>query len=63
MLKEMAKFACGWEAFHAVLHGYLWYSGLTLTLPGFTATPAVSLYAALIALAVSVLLGAYAWRR
>ena len=63
MLKEMAKFACGWEAFHAVLHAYFWYSGLTLTLLGFSATPAVSLYAAPLAAALSILLGVYAWRR
>lgn len=63
MLKEVAKFACGWEAFHAAVHAYFWYSGLTLTLLGFTATSAVSLYAALLAAALSVLLGVYAWRR
>lgn len=62
-LKEVAKFACGWEAFHAVLHAYFWCSGLTVTLLGFTATPTVSLVAAPTAALVSVLLGLFAWGR
>lgn len=60
-LREVAKFACGWEAFHAVAHAYCWCSGLTLSLFGFTATPTVSLVAALLAAVVAILLGLYAW--
>lgn len=60
-LKEMAKFACGWEAFHAVFHAYFWVSGFSLTLFGFTATPTVSLFAAALAAVNSALLGLYAW--
>jgi hypothetical protein len=55
--KEVVKFASGWEAFHAVLHAYLWYSGLTTTILGYTATPAVILVAAPLAGVVSVRLG------
>lgn len=60
-LREVAKFACGWEAFHAVLHAYLWYSGSTITILGFTGTPTVNLVAAPLAAGVSVLLGLFGW--
>jgi hypothetical protein len=37
--KEIAKFACGAEAFHAFGHTLFWLSGTTFTLFGITATP------------------------
>lgn len=60
-LKEVAKFACGWEAFHAVAHTYFWYSDMTLTFLGITATPTTSLVAAILAVVIALFLGVYAW--
>ncbi|HVZ18576.1 MAG TPA: hypothetical protein VG897_15760 [Terriglobales bacterium] len=59
--KELAKFFSGVEAFHAVLHGYLWLSGTTLIVLGITATPMVSLMGAIVNAIISVGLGVYAW--
>ena len=60
-LKEIAKFACGWEAFHALAHAYFWYSDITLTLFGISATPTMSLGGAVLASVLAILLGIYAW--
>ena len=38
-LKEVAKFVCGVEAYHAVVHAYLWFSGTSLPVFGITTTP------------------------
>lgn len=62
-LREVAKFACGWEAFHAVAHMYFWSSGITLTFLGITMTPTVSLVGAALSAVIALLLGAYAWGR
>jgi hypothetical protein len=62
-LKEVAKFFCGFEAFHAVAHTYFWSTGMTLTFVGITATPTVSLVGAVLNAAIALLLGAYAWGR
>ncbi|MBY0232499.1 MAG: hypothetical protein K2W96_24740 [Gemmataceae bacterium] len=62
--KEVAKFACGSEAFHAFIHAYFWLSGTTLHVSGwFTETPAVHMWGAIgIGNAViALLLGMYAW--
>lgn len=61
-LKEIAKFVCGAEAFHALIHAYFWFSGTTLTVFGITATPLVNATAALVNAAISIVLGIYAWR-
>ena len=37
--KEVAKFMCGVEAFHAFIHAYFWYTGKTLNAFGVTETP------------------------
>lgn len=60
-LKEIAKFACGAEAFHAFVHAYFWYSGSTLTAFGITATPTWNIVAAVANAVVSLILGIYAW--
>jgi hypothetical protein len=60
-LKEIAKFASGAEAFHALVHTYLWLSGTTLTVLGITATPTLNLMGAIVNAAISLLLGVYAW--
>lgn len=62
-LKEVAKFACGAEAFHAFLHVALWFSGTTLVVFGFKETPVVHLVGAVVNGVISLLLGLYAWRR
>lgn len=61
-LKEIAKFACGAEAFHAFVHASLWLSGTTLVVFGFKETPAVHFVGAIVNGIISLLLGLYAWR-
>jgi len=60
-LKEIAKFACGAEAFHAFVHAYFWFSGTTLTVFGITQTPAVNAIGAVVNALVALILGIYAW--
>lgn len=60
-LKEVAKFICGFEAFHAVCHAYLWYTDTTFMAFGITMTPNVNLMGAVINAVVSVVVGIYAW--
>ncbi len=60
-LKEVAKFACGAEAFHAFVHAYFWSSGTTLTVFGITQTPKLNLTGAIANAVISILLGFYAW--
>jgi len=61
--KEIAKFACGAEALHAVVHAYLWFSGTTLTLFGITGGPVWNLASTIGNAMVAVVLGVYAWGR
>lgn len=61
-LKEVAKFATGFETFHALLHGYLWLSGTTIGLFGITATPTWSMASSILNAIIAVALGLYAWR-
>lgn len=61
-LRETAKFICGFEAFHALMHGYLAASGATINLFGITATPAISSMSAVVNGIVAVAVGIYAWR-
>ena len=60
--KEIAKFACGAEAFHAFVHAYLWFSGTNLMLFGFTQTLTWNLMSAIVNAEISLGLGLYAWR-
>ena len=60
--KEIAKFACGAEAFHAFIHGYLWLSGTNLDVFGIRQTPVWNALGAVINGLVSLALGIYAWR-
>ena len=60
--KEIAKFVCGAEAFHAVVHTYFWLSGTTLTVFGITQTPAVNMTGAFVNALIALVLGIYAWR-
>lgn len=59
--KEIAKFVCGWEAFHALLHVFLLMSGDTLTVFGITTTPTLDIVGVIICGSISLILGLYAW--
>ena len=60
--KEIAKFFCGFEAFHTILHGALWGSGTTLTVLGITIPAGWNLSGLVINAAISLGLGLWAWR-
>ena len=60
--KEIAKFVCGAETFHAFTHTYFWLSGTTLTVFGIAETPTVSMAGAIINALIALVLGIYAWR-
>lgn len=59
--KEVAKFFCGFEVFHAIAATYFWSAGMTLTYLGMTITPTVSAVGAVIHAVIALLLGLYAW--
>ena len=59
--KEIAKFFCGFEAFHTLFHAYLWFSGTTLMVLGITATPTLNMAGVIVNGALSMILGIYAW--
>lgn len=61
-MKELAKFASGFEAFHALANAYFWMSGMSLMLFGVATTPQMHLASALVNAAFAGGLGAYAWR-
>lgn len=61
--KEIAKFFCGFEAFHTFAHGYFWFSGTTLTVFGITATPTWNMVGVIVNGVIALVLGIYAWRR
>ena len=60
--KEFAKFASGFEAFHALVHAYFWYSDMAVSALGIAATPTLNIAAASAAAVVSNAFGAYGWR-
>ena len=60
--KEIAKFVCGAEAFHAFVHTYFWLSGTTLHIFGWLIeTPTVHMWSAIVNACVSLGLCIYAW--
>lgn len=59
--KEVAKFLCGFEAYHALLHAFLWYSGTTLSAFGVKEGPKWHRAAAIGNAVASLALGWYAW--
>ena len=61
--KEIAKFLCGAETFHAVTHAYLWFSGTQLTVMGITTTPTLNAVSVLVNAGIAFALGIYAWRQ
>jgi hypothetical protein len=61
--REIAKFFCGFETFHALFHAYLWFSGTTFIAFGITATPNWSIAGVVVNAGLAVALGIYGWRR
>lgn len=59
--KEIAKFICGVEAFHACIHTYFWLSGTRLNVFGVKENPNWHLAAAAGNAAAAIILGVYAW--
>lgn len=60
--KEVAKFFCGFETFHALFHAYLWMSGTAFTAFGIAATPAWNMAGTIFNGGIAVVLGLYGWR-
>ncbi len=56
--REIAKFLCGFEAFH----GLLWFSGTNMTSFDVTARPTWHAVSSCITGLVAAALGVYAWR-
>ena len=61
--KEIAKFACGAEAFHTYVNIFLWFSGVNLTIFGITLTPTLYFLGTTVNGVITLLLGLYAWGR
>jgi uncharacterized membrane protein HdeD (DUF308 family) len=61
--KEAAKFLCGFEAFHALVHVYLLLSGTAMTLFGVTTTPTLNMISIVLNGVIAIVLGVYAWKR
>ena len=59
--KEIAKFGCGAETFHAFVHAVFWLSGTAFTLFGITATPTLNATGAVVNAVIALALGIYAW--
>lgn len=59
--KEIAKFFCGVEAFHAVAHAVLALSGTTITIFGIAFKPAWHFGSLVINLLITLALASYAW--
>lgn len=61
--KEVAKFASGFETFHAVLHASLWLSGTSLSVFSISLPAHLNGPAAVVGALFAVLLAWYGWRR
>ena len=59
--KEIVKFLCGWEAFHALVHAHFWRTGTTLTVFGIQEGPRWHRASAVGNAVISLALGWYAW--
>lgn len=58
---DLAKFFCGFETFHALMHGELWFSGTSVPILGIMATPTWNMIGSFLNAAIAVILGMYAW--
>lgn len=61
--REVAKFASGFEAFHALMHASLWLSGTSLNVLGISFPSQWSGVAALIGMVVSITLACFGWKQ
>lgn len=61
--KEIAKFFCGFEAFHALFHSYLFLSGTTITIFGLTVTSNWNIFSLIFNGILAVILGFYGWKQ
>ncbi|GIX05068.1 MAG: hypothetical protein KatS3mg114_0937 [Planctomycetaceae bacterium] len=61
-LKEIAKFACGAEAWHAFSNAVLGLTGTTVTVFGVTWGPTWMAVGAIVNAVIALALGLYAWR-
>lgn len=59
--REAAKFLCGVEAFHALMHAVFWYRRTTLHIGPIEETPEWHKSAAIGNALVALALGAYGW--
>ena len=59
--REIAKFACGFEAFHVLFHAFMWLSGTTLLVLGITLTPTLNIASLVVNAVFAIFLYAYAW--
>ena len=62
LLKEIAKFFSGFEAFHSLFHGFLLLSGTTITVFGITATPNWNLIGLIFNGILAIIFGFYGWK-
>lgn len=59
--REVAKFFCGFEAFHAIVNAALWLAGQTITIIGITYTPTLYMWGVIVHGIIALWLGYYAW--
>ena len=59
--KEIAKFLCGAEAFHTVVHAAFVLSGSTMTILGIAFQPTWHIGSVVINLLITLALASYAW--
>jgi len=62
LMKEIAKFLCGAEAFHALGRTYFWLSERTVVVLGITQTSKWHGMSAAVNAIIAIVLGIYAWR-
>lgn len=59
--KEIAKFLCGAEAFHALVHAVLLLSGTTITVFGIDLAPTWNIVPLTVVILITLGLGSYGW--
>lgn len=60
--REIAKFFCGFEAFHAIANGYYWVTGMSLPFMGISFSGAWMVAGFFVHSAIAIVLGLYGWR-
>lgn len=59
--REMAKFFCGFETFHALFHGYLLATNTTFIFLSFEISAPLNAVAAIVSATIATCLCLYAW--